>query len=557
MKKSIVIIGIIFMLAGCKKAQTEKVKGYMYKESEKVNLPLQNHKAYIEEVFQDSVHPLIVTMTPYTPNTKSLGFVGYVWDGSKIQDKLWGVDTTKERSFLRVALQYYRNFYKLDDVLHNKLQEYNSPISTYILYQIDSLPPDSLYSYATNNINNFDKFDEQDAYFMVKIAYELYSKNKANSALMDSVFSLYLKRYPYGEYSPRIYYFLLSSGKIKKDTAINQLMEVAIKHKDDPFAERLIPVFADTTLKGNKKRKYMKEYLKKVKKLPATSLILQLSFYFPDMFKYIDESDTQNIYWRNLKENFTSPPYLIKLWTESELVTYHFAKGYYLKENNKFEKAIKEFNLCDNYKLPHYLIAEKDRQILDIYKKLGEEKSPQAEKVAFHLLSLNPLDKTARDALSNMGVKNIEDTLRKILKNRSWPVKGNVQFSLLDGKTLKVSDLKGKAWVIKFWSVYCPHCRKEIPYENQLADELKGQEDIGLLGCSTNSKEEVEEFIKNKPFKFTLAYNCNGLRKYFPVSGVPAYFVLDKNANVVFSHIGESPDIKGRLKKELEIAKKL
>ena len=555
MRKIFVIAMVLGFFTGCsKKGHTEKVKKYLYGKNKTVSLNTEGDTAFIEIIFEDSIHPAVYTQSALSLPENSYGFIGYLWDGDNMVMKIYGVDTTKDRAYLKVALQYYRNFYTLDDFLHNRIKSYNSPISLYITYQLDSLPVDTLKSFALNNLEKMGTMGDDEAYFMVKIFYELNSKNSINPDMLDSCLTLYLNNYPEGKNAPRIYYFLISSGKINKDTIVNTLVNVVAKHKEDPFAERLIPIFADTTIKGNKNRIFLKEFLKKAGELPVTPLILQLSFYFPELFQYINPNDTINIYWRNLKEDFTSPPYLINLWTNSELITYHFARGYNLKEQKKYKDAVEEFKQCDNYMLPHYLKEEKDRQIIKIYRELGKANSKDIRDIAFHLLTLNPTDTVAYNVLKGLTAKQIDDSLLKLINPE--PIDPRVNFMMLNGKSMNAKELKGRVWVIKFWSVYCPHCRKEIPFENQLAGELKNDADIGLLACSTNSKEEVEEFLKKHPFSFMHAYGCNKLRKYFPVSGVPAYFILNKDAKIVFSHIGESPNIKERLTKEIEIAKK-
>ncbi len=557
MKRLLLIIGVIAILSGCGKNKQGGIKTekYLYGKDKNIIIHTNEDTAIIEEVFQDSLHPLILTSKNLKLAENAYGFIGYLWDGENIKKRFFGIDTTKEKAYLFVALQYYRNFYTLNNYLRKLLKNSLSPIAKYIIYQIDSLPVDTLYNYAMQHLSDFGKFSEEEAYFMIKIFYELVSKNKVPQSLLDSTFTLYIKAYPYGKNAPRIYYFLLSSGKIKKDSVLSKLVDIVAKYKEDPFAERLIPLFADTSIDANKNRVYLKKFLQRAHSLPVTSVLLQLSFYFPEIFPYIDAKDTLNIFWRNLKEDFSSPPYLINLWTVSEILTYHFAKGYYLKNQKKYDEAIKEFQLCDNYPIPHYLKEEKDRQIIAIYKQLGKYNSEEAKSVAFHLLTLNPIDTVAYNVLHELTPEEIEDSIVKLIK--ATPINPHITFTMLNGKTMHATDLKGKVWVIKFWSVYCPHCRKEIPFENQLANELQNKKDIGLLACSTNSREEVENFLKSNTFLFEHAYDCNKLRKYFPVSGVPAYFILNKKAEIVFSHIGESPNIKDRLKKEIEIASKL
>ena len=51
-----------------------------------------------------------------------------------------------------------------------------------------------------------------------------------------------------------------------------------------------------------------------------------------------------------------------------------------------------------------------------------------------------------------------------------------------DGKSLKLSDFKGKYVVLDFWASWCPDCRKDIPEIQRMYNNFhgKGVEFVGV-----------------------------------------------------------------------------
>ena len=75
----------------------------------------------------------------------------------------------------------------------------------------------------------------------------------------------------------------------------------------------------------------------------------------------------------------------------------------------------------------------------------------------------------------------------------------------LNGKSVKLSDYKGKTVVINFLATWCPPCKKEMPDFDLLDKELKKTNDTVLLAVNMtdgkrDTKSKVESFIRENNY---------------------------------------------------------
>jgi len=95
----------------------------------------------------------------------------------------------------------------------------------------------------------------------------------------------------------------------------------------------------------------------------------------------------------------------------------------------------------------------------------------------------------------------------------------------------------GKATLLVFWEIWCPHCKREVPKMNETHAKYKdkGLNVVGLTKITRNSTEEqVIEFIEEKEVAYALAKeNGDSMSKRFGVSGIPAAAVV-KDGKVVW-----------------------
>ena len=118
------------------------------------------------------------------------------------------------------------------------------------------------------------------------------------------------------------------------------------------------------------------------------------------------------------------------------------------------------------------------------------------------------------------------------------------EFSLsdLDGRQYSLAGLRGKVVVINFWATWCPPCRGELPSLQRLWQKYRDDE-FQLLAISVDENlDELNRFVAQfgKGFTFPILTDPGlAAARYWPLKGLPATFVIDKNGQV--THIVHGP----------------
>ena len=120
-------------------------------------------------------------------------------------------------------------------------------------------------------------------------------------------------------------------------------------------------------------------------------------------------------------------------------------------------------------------------------------------------------------------------------------------FSLqnLQGKTVGLTDFKGKIVLLDFWATWCLPCRKSLP---ELAELEKKYRDKGVvfLGLSIDDPDSYDnQYVAEFKDKYKVEYEI--LRAHSKVVAdylgtedvrIPAFLILDKEGIVVKKHMG-------------------
>ncbi len=115
----------------------------------------------------------------------------------------------------------------------------------------------------------------------------------------------------------------------------------------------------------------------------------------------------------------------------------------------------------------------------------------------------------------------------------------NFQLHNLDGEPVSLSDFRGESVLINFWATWCPPCRAEMPYLQQVYDEWSG---IGLVLLTINigeSSSKVEEFMQDYNLSFPVLLDTKrDVAQKYNVRGIPTTFFIDKDGIIQDMKVG-------------------
>jgi cytochrome c biogenesis protein CcmG/thiol:disulfide interchange protein DsbE len=108
----------------------------------------------------------------------------------------------------------------------------------------------------------------------------------------------------------------------------------------------------------------------------------------------------------------------------------------------------------------------------------------------------------------------------------------------LEGRRVRLSNLRGKAVFINFWATWCAPCKKEMPAIGRLA--LRLPPDAAILTVAGDSGEqEVRRFVRALRMQVPVILDADGaISNKFRIAGIPTTLVLDPRGVVVKRVLG-------------------
>jgi peroxiredoxin len=114
----------------------------------------------------------------------------------------------------------------------------------------------------------------------------------------------------------------------------------------------------------------------------------------------------------------------------------------------------------------------------------------------------------------------------------------------LDGKTVHLSDYRGKAVLLNFWATWCEPCKIEMPWFVEMQKEY-GAQGLQVLGVAMDdaSPKDISEFAKQMGVNYPIVVGKDSVGDaYGGVQFLPATFYVGRDGKVVDKVFG----LKGR-----------
>jgi peroxiredoxin len=115
----------------------------------------------------------------------------------------------------------------------------------------------------------------------------------------------------------------------------------------------------------------------------------------------------------------------------------------------------------------------------------------------------------------------------------------NFSMKLTNGKTVKLSELKGKVVMLQFTASWCSVCRKEMPFiERDIWQKHKSNPNFTLMAIDRDEpRETVIKFAKAIPITYPIGLDPHAdIFALYAVreAGITRNVIIDKTGKIVF-----------------------
>jgi thiol-disulfide isomerase/thioredoxin len=114
------------------------------------------------------------------------------------------------------------------------------------------------------------------------------------------------------------------------------------------------------------------------------------------------------------------------------------------------------------------------------------------------------------------------------------------ELASLDGKNVKLSDLRGKAVLLNFWATYCGPCKIEMPWFVELQKEY-GPLGFQIVGVAMDdaSTEDITKFAQDMGVNYPILLGKEAVGdSYGGINVLPTTFFIDRDGKLVAREFG-------------------
>ena len=114
-------------------------------------------------------------------------------------------------------------------------------------------------------------------------------------------------------------------------------------------------------------------------------------------------------------------------------------------------------------------------------------------------------------------------------------------FTTMEGKQIRLSDLRGKIVLINFWATSCGICLKEMPDLIRTYQQYRTRGfEVIAVAMQYDRPGDIAAYVRKQGLPFPVVFDQDGklAREFDRVGGTPTTFVIDRSGRLISKTVG-------------------
>jgi len=136
----------------------------------------------------------------------------------------------------------------------------------------------------------------------------------------------------------------------------------------------------------------------------------------------------------------------------------------------------------------------------------------------------------------NKMVQDFHGEISRLRFLREGSIAPDIDLKDKDGKSVKLSSLRGKVALIDFWATWCGPCKAEIPNLQKIYDAYR---DKGFEIYSISLDRDKDKWLKGSDdLKWTSVLDEGGVvSNLYGITSIPSMFLIDRDGKIVAKNL--------------------